>query len=40
LERRLAHITDRIGGFAGRLRDRSSMRRRYEYGGDETDIAV
>ena len=39
LERRLAHFTDRIGGFADRVRDRSSMRRRYEFG-DDPDIPV
>ncbi|MEO8538186.1 MAG: carboxyl transferase domain-containing protein [bacterium] len=40
LERRLAHLTDRIGGFTDRLRDRSTMRKRFEYGGDERDIPV
>ncbi|MCC6958457.1 MAG: acetyl-CoA carboxylase carboxyl transferase subunit beta [Dehalococcoidia bacterium] len=40
LERRLAHFTDRLGGWMDRMRDRSSMRRRYEFGGDESDIAV
>lgn len=39
LERRLAHLTDRIGGFFDRLRNRSAMRKRFDYG-DESDIAV
>lgn len=40
LERRTAHLTDRIGGLMGRLKDRSAMRRRFDYGGDESDIPV
>jgi acetyl-CoA carboxylase carboxyl transferase subunit beta len=39
LERRLAHLTDRMGGFFDRLRNRSAMRKRFDYG-DESDIAV
>lgn len=39
LERRMAHLTDRLGGFVSRLRDRSAIRRRADYG-DERDIAV
>jgi acetyl-CoA carboxylase carboxyl transferase subunit beta len=39
LERRLAHLSDRIGGLLNRLRDRSTMRRTFDYG-DESDIAV
>ncbi|MBI2765032.1 MAG: acetyl-CoA carboxylase carboxyl transferase subunit beta [Chloroflexi bacterium] len=39
LERRLAHMTDRIGGVLDRLRGRGGLRRRPEYG-DERDIPV
>ena len=39
LERRMAHFTDRFGGFIDRIRDRSTMRRRFDYG-DESDIPV
>ncbi len=40
LERRIAHLTDRWGGLTGRLRDRSTMRQRLDFGGDESDIPV
>lgn len=39
LERRLAHFTDRFGGLVNRVRDRSTMRRRFDYS-DESDIPV
>ena len=39
MERRLAHLTDRLGGFIDRLRDRSTLRRRLDYG-EESDIPV
>jgi len=39
MERRIAHMNDRIAGFFRRLRDRSTMRRTYEPG-DEFDIPV
>jgi len=39
LERRFAHLGDRIGGFKDRIQDRSTLRRRMDYG-DETDIPV
>jgi acetyl-CoA carboxylase carboxyl transferase subunit beta len=39
MERRMAHLTDRVGGFIGRLRNRSAVRRRFEYG-DDSDIPV
>jgi len=39
MERRIAHMNDRIAGFFRRLRDRSTMRRAYEPG-DEFDIPV
>ncbi len=39
LERRMAHLTDRLGGFKDRLRDRSTVRRRYDYE-DQTDFPV
>lgn len=40
LERRMAHLVDRIGGFRDRIRSRSSnMRRRVEFG-DHPDIPV
>jgi len=39
LERRMAHFTDRVGGYLDRLRDRSKVRRRFDYEGD-FDIPV
>lgn len=40
VERRLAHFTDRTGGFFDRIRHRSpSLRKRFDYG-DERDIPV
>jgi acetyl-CoA carboxylase alpha subunit len=39
LERRMAHFTDRLGGFVSRLRDRSTVRRRYDFD-DQTDFPV
>jgi acetyl-CoA carboxylase carboxyl transferase subunit beta len=39
LERRMAHFTDRLGGWMDRLRDRSTLRRRPDYS-DEGDIPV
>jgi hypothetical protein len=35
----MAHLTDRVGGYVDRLRDRSTVRRRYDYEGD-VDIPV
>ncbi len=40
MERRIAHFTDRLGGLLDRVRDRSAMKRRFDYGGDESDIPV
>ena len=39
LERRMAHLSDRIGGFLARVRDRSTPRRQFDYS-DESDIPV
>ncbi|MBK7724132.1 MAG: acetyl-CoA carboxylase carboxyl transferase subunit beta [Dehalococcoidia bacterium] len=38
LERQLAHFTDRMSGAAGRLRDRSTPRRRYDFGDDDIPV--
>jgi acetyl-CoA carboxylase carboxyl transferase subunit beta len=38
IERRMAHLQDRIGGMVDRMRGRT-MRRRFDFG-DETDIPV
>ena len=39
IERRMAHLNDRIGGFIDRVRNRTTVRRRFDYG-DEGDIPV
>jgi acetyl-CoA carboxylase carboxyl transferase subunit beta len=38
LERQLAHFTDRVGGMAGRVKDRSTLRRRYDFGDDDIPV--